>query len=175
MKRAFNRLEQIARQPMAEARLQQLIVRNTAKRARGESPTPAESLELGLANYDAGRFSDDEALCYVRVMLNREVDERIQAVYDQEYHEKSEAIRVKHGLGPDEFWVPGEGPEEDQALSREFEAARDRVELEVLREHAAKTGHPLLQEAADLFASDHDEFERRFEVGWQSLFGPIKE
>ncbi|MBL7141144.1 MAG: hypothetical protein ISS74_09575, partial [Planctomycetes bacterium] len=65
MNPAFNRLEHIARRPVAEARLQQLIARDGTKRGREERLTPAESLELGLACFDAGRFSADEAICYV--------------------------------------------------------------------------------------------------------------
>ena len=170
---AFTRLEGIARRPMVEARLHQLIVGHDAKRACGERLTPAETLELGLAIYDAGRVSADEALCYMRVMLSHEADDRNQAVYN-EFADRFQALCAKHGLGTDDDWAPGEGPEEYEALRREFDAACDQVECEVLREHADRTGHPLVQEAADLFASDRTEFERRFEVGRQSLFGPIK-
>jgi len=108
-------------------------------------------------------------------MLDSETDRRIQAVYNEEYRERFEAIRQKHGLGPDEFWALGEGPEEAQSLDREFNAACDRVTLQIFQEHADRTGHPFLRQAADLLASDPHEFERRREVGRQSLFGPFKE
>ena len=175
MKNALNRLEHIARRPMAQARLQRLIVRNDAKRVRGEHLTPAESLELGLGCYDAGGFSVEEALCYVHVALGLEAEERCQAVYSREFHDRFQAIRAKHGLSEDQDWPHGEGPDEYEALNREFEGACDEAECQVLREYADRTRHPLVAEAAALLARDRAEFERRREVGRQSLFGPIKE
>jgi len=174
MNPAFNRLEHIARQPVAEARLQQLIASDSARQARGERMTPAESIELGLACFDARRFSPEEAICYVHVMLSREVGERTQAAYRRNFSGRFEAIRVKHRLGPDEDWPAGKGPEEYEALSRKFDAVCDRLEHKVLQEHAERTGHPLVQEMADLFASNRDEFDRRREVGRLALFGPMK-
>ena len=174
MNLAFNRLEHIARRPVAEARLQQLIARDGTKRGREERLTPAESLELGLACFDAGRFSADEAICYVHVMLGREVRERTQAAYRRDFSDKFKAIRTKHRLGPDEDWLAGEGPEEYEALSRKFDVVCDRLEREVLRETADRTGHPLVREMAGLFASNRNEFERRREAGRLALFGPMK-
>ena len=174
MNPAFNRLEHFARRPVAEARLQQMVAYRDAKQNCGERLTPAESIELGLVCFDAGRFSAEEAICYVHVMLSREVGERTQAAYRRDFSDRFDAIRVRHRLGPDEDWPAGEGPEEYEALSRKFDAVCDRLEHKVLREHAERTGHPLVQEMADLFASDRDEFDRRREVGRLALFGPMK-
>ena len=175
MSKANDALERIARRPMGRLRLKQLGALKAAKEARGEALGAEDRLDLGLAGYDFGQFSFEEALCYARAMLNQETDKRIQAVYNEEYCERFEAIRQKHGLGPDEFWALGEGPEEAQSLDREFNAACDRVTLQIFQEHADRTGHPFLRQAADLLASDPHEFERRREVGRQSLFGPFKE
>jgi len=119
MNPAFNHLEHIARQPVAEARLQQLIASDNARRAREQRMTPAESIELGLTSFDAGRFSPEEAICYVHVMLAHEVNERTQAAYRRDFSDRFDAIRVKHRLGPDEDWPAGKGPEEYEALSRQ--------------------------------------------------------
>jgi len=175
MNQTFAPLEHIARRPMARLRLQQLAALSGAKKNRGESATTDERLDMGLAAYDFGHFSFEEALCFVTVMLASEANDRMQEVYEREFSKRFEAIRKKHGLGPNEFWAAGEGPEENQVLGDAFDAACDRVELEVLQEHADRLGHPLLREAADLLATDRAEFMRRREGGRQSLFGPFKE
>jgi len=167
----FNRLGRIARNTTATARLLGLAERLEAKGERGEEPTLEEHVAFGLAGYDAGRFPADAALKYVGMILEHKVaGDRIQEVYNRDFRERAEAIRKKHGLAADEDWPRGEGPPEDQALGAEFEAVCGRIETEVLREYADKTGHPLLKEAADQCASDRPAFERRLERGWQWLF-----
>jgi len=153
------------------AKLIDLAGRVEAKQERGEEPTLEEHVAFGLAGYDAGRFPADVALKYVVMVLEHKVaGDRIQEVYNRDFRERAEAIRKEHGLADDEDWPRGEGPPEDQALGAEFEAVCGRIEADVLREYADKTGHPLLKEAADQCASDRPAFERRLERGRQWLF-----
>jgi len=160
---------------MARLRVRQLAALSDAKKDRGESATTDEHLDLGLASYDLGNFSFEEAICFVTVVLASQANDHTQKVYKREFSERFEAIREKHGLRADKDWAPGEGPEEYEALNAQFETACERVEYEFLQEYADRTGHPLLREAAELLATDRAEFMRRREVGRQSLFGPIKE
>ena len=171
LRAAFNRLGRIAGGNAAMAKLIDLAGRVEAKQERGEEPTLEEHVAFGLAGYDAGRFPADVALKYVVMVLEHKVaGDRIQEVYNRDFRERAEAIRKKHGLADDEDWPRGEGPPEDQALGAEFEAVCGRIEADVLREYADKTGHPLLKEAADQCASDRPAFERRLERGRQWLF-----
>jgi hypothetical protein len=174
---SFRRLERIVSQASAPDRIERLFQRHQAKRARVGTVTWEEHLEFGLAVYDAGRMPADAAMFWVRRAL---IDvgpgeDQIQSLYGSEFHDRFEAIRKKHGLTDEEDWAPGEGPAENQALNAEFEAAERRIHGEVLREYASTIGHPLIQEAADLYKTDRLAFERRVEKGRQWFFGPPDE
>ncbi|HUU11389.1 MAG TPA: hypothetical protein VM431_12760 [Phycisphaerae bacterium] len=172
MKNAFNRLEHIARRPMAEVRLQQLLVQREARRDQEERLTTAEHLEFGLAGFDAGRIPEEAGLFWVfRVLVDwGPGEEQIQEVYSARFHDRFAAIRRAHGLAEDEGWPPGEGASEHESLNAEFEAARECIEADVLREWAHRLGHPLLRRAADLIQSDRLAFEQQVEKGRQWFF-----
>jgi len=175
---SFQRLEQIAGQASPLNRMEQLYQRNESKRARGEKVTWQEQLEVGLAIYDAGRMPLDAGLFWVaRFLLESSGpwEERVQALWAREFHDRFEAIRKQHGLAKDEDWLPGQGPAEYEALNTEFEEATDRVLGEVLGEYAVKISHPLVRQAAELYAADRLGFDRRVEKGRQWLFGPPDE
>jgi hypothetical protein len=137
-----------------------------------------EHLEVGLAIYDAGRMPLDAGFFWVaRFLLESSGpgEERVQALWAREFQDRFEAVRKQHGLAEDEDWPPGQGPAEYEALNAEFEEATDRVLGEVLGEYAVKIGHPLVRQAAELYAADRLGFERRVEKGRQWLFGPPDE
>jgi len=175
---SFQRLEQIAGQASPLNRMEQLHQRNESKRARGEKVTWQEHLEVGLAIYDAGRMPLDAGLVFVAALLlgsSGPGEERVQALWAREFHDRFEAVRKQHGMAEDEDWPPGQGPAEYEALNTEFEEATDRVLGEVLGEYAVKIGHPVVRQAAELYAADRLGFERRVEKGRQWLFGPPDE
>ena len=70
-----------------------------------------------------------------------------------------------HGLGEDEDWVVGEGPEEHERLA-EFERACDQIATDTFREY----GEP---ELAELWRHDRAEFDRRCEAGRRHFQGPL--
>jgi hypothetical protein len=74
------------------------------------------------------------------------------------------AIERKHGLQDDEFFLPGEAPDEFEQLRLQCQAAWDGIFLRLLRQH----GEP---EMAELFETDGDEFERRSDAGRNYFHG----
>lgn len=175
--RAFQQLEKVACRGGTVARINLLFESLRAKREIGKKVTWEEHLEFGLVLYDAGRMPLDAGLFWVqRILVDAGPgEERAQTVYHRDFQGRFEIIRREHGLADGEDWPVGEGPPECEALDREFEAACQRVEADVLCEYAGRLGHPLLKEAADLCRSDRLAFERRVEKGRQWFFGPPDE
>ena len=170
---AFNRLDAIASRGTAGARLAHLLERQENLRGQGKSLSPDECLNLGLALYDAGRASLDEAVfwvCCFALGVNNRAKQRIQTTYGEDFASRFEALAKGHGLSWEQ-WAPGDGPLEYEALSAEFEQAEQRINAEVLREYANRTGHPVLVVAADLYESDPAAFECQVERGRQQFLG----
>ena len=169
----FNRLGAIAGRGAARARLAHLLRRQENLRAQGKRLSPDECLDLGLALYDDGRMPLDEAVfwaCRFVLGANNRAEQRIQTTYEKDFASRFEALAKGHGLSWEQ-WAPGDGPLEYEALSAEFEQAEQRINAEVLREYANKTGHPVLEVAADLYESDPAAFECQVERGRQQFLG----
>lgn len=170
---AFNRLGAIAGRGAARARLAHLLKRRENLRAQGTRLSPDECLDMGLALYDDGRMSLDEAVFWVcRFVLgaNNRAEQRVQTTYEKDFASRFEALAKGHGLSWEQ-WTPGDGPPEYEALSAEFGQAEQRINAEVLREYANKAGHPVLVMAADLYQSDPAAFECQVERGRQQFLG----
>ncbi len=168
-------LELIARRPMAEARLQQMLWRDVRAMAEGRPRTVGERVAFGLAAYDAWRLTADEALHCIRTMVEAEVEARTDPLYERDFAGRFDAPRQQHGLDPDDDWPFGQEPDDVRALDAEFSAASHRAECEVLREYAALTGHPLLHEMADLQERNPEAFWQRSEAGGTALRSGRKE
>jgi len=170
---ALNRLDAIVSRGTAGVRLAHLVKREENLRGQGKRLSPDECLNLGLALYDAGRASLDEAVfwvcCFALGASNR-AEQRIQATYEEDFASRFEALAKKHGLN-EEQWTPGDGPLEYEALNAEFGQAAQRTNAEVLREYANETGHPVLVTAADLYESDPAAFEFQVGRGRQQFLG----
>jgi len=82
--------------------------------------------------------------------------------------ERMLAIEQEHGLAEDEIWLPEEAPAEYEQLRQQYQAARDDIFLRLLDHHGER-------EAAALFRSDYEEFERRLEAGRTYFYGPTLE
>jgi hypothetical protein len=75
------------------------------------------------------------------------------------------AIQAAHGLGEDEFWRPGEAPEEYEQLRLKYQDAWDKLFAEQLKAHGE-------QAMAELFQADPDAFQQRSHLGWRHFHGP---
>jgi hypothetical protein len=170
---ALNRLDAIVSCGTAGVRLAHLVKREENLRGQGQRLSPDDCLNLGLALYDAGRMSLDEAVfwvCWSALGANNRAEQRIQTTYEEDFASRFEALAKRHGLN-DEQWTPGDGPPEYEALNAEFEQAAERINAEVLREYANETGHPVLVATADLYESDPAAFERQVGRGRQQFLG----
>jgi len=108
---AFNRLDAIASRGTAGARLAHLLERQENLRGQGKSLSPDECLNLGLALYDAGRASLDEAVfwvCCFALGVNNRAKQRIQTTYGEDFASRFEALAKRHGLN-EEQWTSGDG------------------------------------------------------------------
>lgn len=171
---AFGRLGEVARRDGAAARMARLSDRWRAKRAQGARLGSEEHLELALAAYDAEAIPLEAAVFFVFRLL---VDggpgqERVQEVYERDFHERREAILGKYGVAEGEDWPMGQDPPEARQLDAEFDQACRRVGGDVLRKYARAWGHPVLEEASRLYESDPAAFDRCVEEGRRQIPGP---
>jgi hypothetical protein len=72
-------------------------------------------------------------------------------------------IEREHGLGPDQYWLRGEGPQEHIDLTKQYSAILDAKFRETLRELG-------LDDLATMLEQSREEFDRLRERGRRSLF-----
>ncbi|MDE2815561.1 MAG: hypothetical protein OXK81_02530 [Chloroflexota bacterium] len=124
-------------------------------------------VSLVEAMYAAGRVTKAEythLLAIFLIMVHQ--DRWFDGDYDADLKPISDQIvqiERAHGLTEDEYWPPGEGPPEHEALNRNFEAILDREQGHVFREFG-KTW------LANLWEQERERFDELFEEGRVSFF-----
>jgi hypothetical protein len=68
------------------------------------------------------------------------------------------AVERAHGLGKGQTWEPGKGPDEWEALCREWQRRFDRLTTDTYREFGEEA-------MAELYERDRAEFDRRYAEG----------
>jgi len=142
---------------------------HSAKEA-GHKTTALDLLALAKAYRDSGEAPLDDGFFFVAFAL-------LEIAESPDYHpekddpalraigDKIRAAEAAHGLAEDEFWMAGEAPDDVEALRAEWDAAFDRRTATVFRSHGE-------DDMADLFLNDRLTFDRRYDRGRQSFFGP---
>ena len=127
----------------------------------------ARRVAFAKALYASRRISLHEYVIFAISPVEFLHDERwIEGHYDDELKPISqtiEKIEKEHGLGPDEYWLRGQGPKEHISLNRQYEASIEEKFVEMLREFG-------LDDLADLKEQSPKEFELLRERGRRSVF-----
>ncbi|MCC4118645.1 hypothetical protein LLG90_25120 [Aromatoleum toluclasticum] len=157
---------------IAGAYLPELAKRHKAAREQRSSDSwknvdsARNTIALALGMFVARGISAQEYAFMVAIAAEGVHDGRIS---DDAYPEvvkimaKIRSVEVAQGLGPDDFWAVGEGPCEFERLNQELEAATERRFVETLRELG-------VDDLADLYVADRQEFDRRRERGRRAFF-----
>ena len=128
----------------------------------GPDATEAQRLAVYQAIRDDGVLPDDASF----YLVSWQIDALTCLIAEAELGEMDDelsAIQAAHGLGEDEFWEPGEAPEEYEQLHRRYMQTWGRLFVEQLRRH----GEP---EMAELFLTDPVGFQQRSERGREYFY-----
>jgi hypothetical protein len=106
---------------------------------------------------DAGTLPEEEAHARHAFCLLQAAEGGHDAIY-KSMKARFEEIRERHGLGDDEDWPRGEGPEEHERLSAEYDALVHEHSAKVLRENAG-------EHLAHLFENEPEVFHALYERG----------
>jgi hypothetical protein len=118
--------------------------------------------------YAAGRVTRAEYFYFLTMPLISLVHESrwTDGEYDEDLKpisDRMKQIESAHGLAKDEFWSPGAGPPEYQALNCDYETVLDRKQGEVFREFGEL-------KIAELWDQKRDQFDELFEKGHVAIF-----
>jgi hypothetical protein len=131
--------------------------------ALGPESTEQQRLDVYQAIRDSGVLPPEAGFYLVSwqidAMTSQLAEETLRPMDDE-----LAAIQVAHGLGEDEFWRPGEAPEEYEQLRLKYQDAWDRLFAEQLKAHGE-------QAMAELFQADPDAFQQRSNLGWRHFHG----
>ena len=153
------KLEDIARRLQAQA-----TGSDTVAMLRGPLRTPdTEALLIACRIMrDAGKDMDDIIASLVMMIAEDHVFDAAQTGDLKGISDRMQALRTAHGLDHDEDWGLGEGPEDYQALSTEWECSADRIIAATFRAYGE-------HEMAVLFLDNQVEFWRRFWVAEDAI------
>jgi len=125
-----------------------------------------ESVVLGQALYASRRISRQEYIFFAASPVEGIHESRwIDGEYEelQPIQQAIDAVLKESGLGPDEYWAIGEGPEKYTSLNDQYSAILEKNLLRTLREFG-------LNDLADLREQNPDGFEKLRERGRRSVF-----
>jgi hypothetical protein len=133
----------------------------------GPESSEEERLKVYQAVRDSGLLPEEAGFYLVAWQIDAMACEAAEtALHDLD--EQLEAIKASHGLGEDDLWPPGEGPEEYEDLRQEYQDAWNGL----FAGRLAEFGEGAM---AELFCADREEFDRRSEAGRQSFHGVERE
>lgn len=165
-------LDNIARRAGAAEILPALAERHRAAREAlptggWKDPASAASLiDLGLILLEARRMSLQEYIFLVDCSVEPVHSDRILTKTYPEIAElsaKLRAVEEAHGLGPNQYWPAGSGPDEHQRLNKAWDAASDKRYIETLKELERGA-------ATELYNADPTEYRRLRERGRRSMY-----
>lgn len=165
-------LDNIARRANATEILPVLAERQRAAREAlptggRKGPASAASLiKFGFVLFEARRMSLQEYIFLVDCSAEPVHSDRILAKTYSEMDElsaKLKAVEEAHGLGPNQYWPAGTGPDEYQRLNKAWETASDKRFAETLKELEGGA-------ATQLYIADPTEYRRLRERGRRSMF-----
>jgi len=146
------------------ARLASLVVDPAAPpawyeawQALGPDATEAQRLAVYQAIRDDGALPGDASFYLIAWQIDA-LSSLIAEAALSEMDDELSAIQKAHGLDEEDFWEPGEAPEEYEQLHHRYIEAWNRLFVEQLRLH----GEP---EMAELFLTDPVGFRQRTERG----------
>jgi hypothetical protein len=165
---ALRRLDDRALGEVAVRQLRDVIASLRSKKHQRNDPVRArERVALAKALYASRRISRAQ---YVFFAVNP-----VEAIHEARHMDGGykgelgpieralEAVEKKHGLGPDQYWPRGQGPQEHVALNKRYEAVLDAKFRQALGEFG-------LDDLADLLGRAPAEFERLRERGRRAVF-----
>ena len=124
-----------------------------------------ERLSVYQAIRDANVLPDDAGFYLVTWHIDAMSSKAAQDEL-REMDEQMSAIEHEHGLGEGEICTPEEAPPEYELLRLAYQEAWNDIFVRLLRHFGE-------HDAAQLFEQDHDEYERRSEVGRAYFHGPM--
>jgi hypothetical protein len=104
----------------------------------------------GLENMGASYNTDQLQYILVLMLILTTAEKRTQALYQQSFAQRCDAISKTYDLKDDQYWTNGKVPAEWAQLDAEFEQRSLEILLEALREYH-------LDEIADLVQTDGPE------------------
>jgi hypothetical protein len=142
-------------------------VKEQEKQSSWKDPDTAKTIiGLAMSMLLARSISTQEYTFLVAMAAERVNDCRIETDSYPEIVDLMEQLRLvhaAHGLGPDDYWRVGEGPPEYEELNRQFDEAVHKRFIETLLELG-------VDDIADLYTVDRQEFDRRRERGRRVFF-----
>ena len=175
---AIRTLEAIARKAQAESSLPEIaeLLRTRERPARDDCAATEAWAKTSVAIWrvlrDAGRIEEEMHFAFVSWTIECQIHEaRLgRGAYSSELadlQKRIDAVEVKLGLAPGEFWPLGEGPPEYHAAHAAQERALDALLVSTLRECGES-------DMAELLYRDPDAYRRRCERA-QRLLRPLPE
>jgi hypothetical protein len=141
-----------ARTPKTDARLAHLLMVQACELCRGEAAPELKTFHAAFAAEhvveDAEMVAGDRDTC-------------------AELASRLNAIRGREGLTDDEFWSRREGPQDYRELNDKLEGILDSV-METVFIFVMRRYH--MDEQADLFERNREEFDIQREIGRRALF-----
>ena len=123
----------------------------------------AERLAVYRAVYRDGCLPLEAGFYLVAWQADVIASERAEIELSQ-LDDQMDAVKQAHGLDDDDFWTSEDEPPEFRELRERYQAAWNQLFVDTLV--ACDEG-----DMAELFASDHEEFERLLEVGRRFFHG----
>lgn len=128
--------------------------------------SPKERLAVYQAIRDSGCLPAEAGFFLVSwqidAMASDEAEYRLRHL-----DELMEAVKKKHGLDEDDFWLPEEAPQEYERLRLEYQDAWDELFAQQLEFYGEA-------EMARLLRADPEAFDRQSESGRAYFHGPLK-
>lgn len=166
-------LERLDTRAMGEHILSQMAesisaIRNELRSRSWKDPAAVgQFVKLAQALYASRRISNQEYVFFAASPIESIHESRwFDGEYDAELREIAHAMEVieqNHGLDPDHHWSIGQGPDDYERLSKQYDSVLDEKFSGALREFG-------VDDLADLKRRDPDKFDRHRERGRRSLF-----
>lgn len=143
-------------------------LRSAARARDWKNPADAaKRVALAKALYASRKISKQQYVFFAASPVEAVHEGRhMDGFYDDELapiREAIERIEEQHGLGPDEYWLRGQGPKEHTRLNKQYEAILETKFIETLREFD-------LHDLAALVEHSPTEFDQLRERGRRSVF-----